>query len=741
MSEKKPGLRTSEDVYKRLPWDSPFPVEHVFVGYHDRINGPMEIEFEKFRPQDPIPYTRIFYFRTTQPEFAFESGVFWDRNRRYDLLFRSGDTAEILSVFEKYAQRAKISRPILTADGEPSETFVPPQPPKLSDRDRYMFSVQMEGIKKTREAIALSFENEENALVRKRMPRPEVTLTSSEEEPSAGEDVDMTPVPETASSSSASASNTQQAEGGKEGCAPPSAPAAAPPAPRSVALIPLGPEKAKAISKKMSWILRHGANQVGLSMRSDGFVLMRDLLALPNFKGVLEGAVRLVVDRDEKTRYTIREEDGKTWIRANQGHSAHMKVEEEGMLTRVNEASQLPVCVHGTRSVALEGIMKDGLLPMGRKHVHFAQGLPGADGVISGMRQSADVVIHLDVQKAMKAGAVFFLSDNGVVLSDGVGGQGFSPEFFLKVERREVTRNVPPRTEETGERGGGPSVGAQRGGKGRRWGGSKGSADAAAGSAAVVAPSASSSGLVPHPHAAASICEGPFEFLVLDFEATCIEGQKIDPQEIIEFPVVPVSSDATRPPWRYEDTAGQIRNLHFHSYVRPEHFPELSEFCTNLTGIQQETVNAAPPFREVFASFCDWMAKRGSDVQKPFASAISEPVEARVPYVFVTCGDFDVRSCLKQQCRTAGVQCPPGVACYVNMKRVFSELMVRESNGMEHMLGVLGLELEGRHHSGIDDAKNLARVWIALMERFPVLRTRAGVLRYVTTVKMPTVSA
>ena len=32
-------------------------------------------------------------------------------------------------------------------------------------------------------------------------------------------------------------------------------------------------------------------------------------------------------------------------------------------------------------------------------------------------------------------------------------------------------------------------------------------------------------------------------FLVLDFEANCLEGVKIEPQEIIEFPCLMVSAD------------------------------------------------------------------------------------------------------------------------------------------------------------------------------------------------------
>ena len=35
---------------------------------------------------------------------------------------------------------------------------------------------------------------------------------------------------------------------------------------------------------------------------------------------------------------------------------------------------------------------------------------------------------------------------------------------------------------------------------------------------------------------------------------------------------------------------------------------------------------------------------------------------------------------------------------------------------MPHMLELTGLELEGRHHSGIDDSRNIARVALKLLE-------------------------
>ena len=52
----------------------------------------------------------------------------------------------------------------------------------------------------------------------------------------------------------------------------------------------------------------------------------------------------------------------------------------------------------------------------------FAQGYPEDEGVISGLRKSADVIIVLDLEKALNDGISFYLSQNGVILSSGLNG-------------------------------------------------------------------------------------------------------------------------------------------------------------------------------------------------------------------------------------------------------------------------------------------------------------------------------
>jgi 2'-phosphotransferase len=69
--------------------------------------------------------------------------------------------------------------------------------------------------------------------------------------------------------------------------------------------------------------------------------------------------------------------------------------------------------IHGTYLNVIEPIMKTGLNKMARNHVHMAIGMPGKNGVISGMRASCEVVVEVNMPKAMLAGKIpFYISEN-----------------------------------------------------------------------------------------------------------------------------------------------------------------------------------------------------------------------------------------------------------------------------------------------------------------------------------------
>ncbi|KAJ8772823.1 hypothetical protein K2173_028000 [Erythroxylum novogranatense] len=209
-----------------------------------------------------------------------------------------------------------------------------------------------------------------------------------------------------------------------------------------------GKDKIDALGRLLTRILRHMASELNLNIQSDGFVKVQDLLSL-NLKTFANVPLRAhtvddikeAVRRDNKQRFSLLEEDGELLIRANQGHTIQT-VESESLLKPILSAKEIPVCVHGTYKKNLESILKSGLKRMQRLHVHFACGLPADGAVISGMRGDVNLLIFLDVAKALEEGMKLYISDNGVILTEGF--EGVVPvKYFQKIESWPDRRSIP----------------------------------------------------------------------------------------------------------------------------------------------------------------------------------------------------------------------------------------------------------------------------------------------------------
>ncbi|XP_077997135.1 tRNA 2'-phosphotransferase 1-like [Glandiceps talaboti] len=183
------------------------------------------------------------------------------------------------------------------------------------------------------------------------------------------------------------------------------------------------------LSKSLSWLLRHGAEKNGFTLDKGGFLYVDEILALQQFKNYSVDDVKRVVDNNTKKRFSLRDhpENSKLQICANQGHT----LEVDGLdLKPITDASQYPTVIHGTYLNKWELIKKQGLSRMKRNHIHFAPGEPGEDGVISGMRGNCQVIIYLDLDKALQDGIKFFISANNVILSAG-NEEGLIPAKYF----------------------------------------------------------------------------------------------------------------------------------------------------------------------------------------------------------------------------------------------------------------------------------------------------------------------
>lgn len=175
-------------------------------------------------------------------------------------------------------------------------------------------------------------------------------------------------------------------------------------------------------------------------------------------------------------------------------------------------------------------------------------------------------------------------------------------------------------------------------------------------------------------------------FLVVDFEATCDSPNQVEPIEIIEFPVLLIDSQS----FSVQKT--------FHRYVQPTVHPILTDFCIQLTGILQEMVDDAAPFKDVFEGFEDWMRSE--------AHLIDSNNESLEKFAFVTVGNWDFSVALWDECRRHGITLPQWMKRWINIKYAFNQVTGRWPRGMSDMLKEFDIEFKGHEHSGIDDSRN-----------------------------------
>ena len=99
------------------------------------------------------------------------------------------------------------------------------------------------------------------------------------------------------------------------------------------------------LSKLLSRLLRHRPQ--GLVMQPDGYVRVSKLVQLDGFKRYEVADIVRVVEANDKQRFSLIHAGKKNMmVRANQGHTLKT-VDQEQLLTRINDPSEVPCCIHG----------------------------------------------------------------------------------------------------------------------------------------------------------------------------------------------------------------------------------------------------------------------------------------------------------------------------------------------------------------------------------------------------------
>lgn len=173
-----------------------------------------------------------------------------------------------------------------------------------------------------------------------------------------------------------------------------------------------------ALSRFMSYALRHAPEAAGLVLDNEGWADVADLVRGAQAAGVplTDTLVQEIVRTNDKQRFRLSD-DGRR-IRASQGHSVAVDL-------KLQPLEPPETLFHGTATRFLASILADGLKPGSRQHVHLSDAVATATAV--GKRHGRAVVLRVEAGAMYRDGVAFFRSDNGVWLTAHV------PPRFLAI--------------------------------------------------------------------------------------------------------------------------------------------------------------------------------------------------------------------------------------------------------------------------------------------------------------------
>lgn len=175
-----------------------------------------------------------------------------------------------------------------------------------------------------------------------------------------------------------------------------------------------------ALSKEVSYALRHAPWEYELELDSEGFVPVDQLLVALNEGSNWERPI-VVDDLEEiiRTSDKRRHEIVGDRIRALYGHTTPEKI--------AKKAAEPPsVLYHGTARRFLDAILQEGLKPMSRQYVHLSVDMDTARRVGS-RRDAKPVILRVDSELATEDGLGFYVGNDKVWLADEV------PAKYLRV--------------------------------------------------------------------------------------------------------------------------------------------------------------------------------------------------------------------------------------------------------------------------------------------------------------------
>lgn len=117
----------------------------------------------------------------------------------------------------------------------------------------------------------------------------------------------------------------------------------------------------------------------------------------------------------------------------------------------------------------------------------------------------------------------------------------------------------------------------------------------------------------------------------------------------------------------------------FQRYIRPKMFPELSDYCTNMTGITQEMIEQAEIFEPVYVAFLTWINQNILKYGLLFASPTSKRAAITGPNTtFCSWSNWDLNFYFQTELERAKISSLPCFKVWIDVRRKFNVRLTLE---------------------------------------------------------------
>lgn len=166
-------------------------------------------------------------------------------------------------------------------------------------------------------------------------------------------------------------------------------------------------------------------------------------------------------------------------------------------------------------------------------------------------------------------------------------------------------------------------------------------------------------------------------FIVFDLEATCWDQYDKSDNETIEIGALKINKNL------------EIES-EYQKFIKPLKYPILSDFCKKLTTISQAEIDEAGHFYDVIEDFKKWIGR---------------------DYVLCSWGYYDQKQ-FESDCSLSNIE-DSWTKKHISIKHQYGDLKkLKRPVGMMKALEIEGLSAGGTHHRGIDDARNISKIFI-----------------------------